>query len=224
MFLVQNNVPEVYVDESRDFQLISKLYDLAFQCTRNSALSLKDVSDTMYCHSNLLPLIGTKVGFFSNLNLTDRSYRMVLSAFPHIIRYKGSFKAIQLIANVFERITNTQVTVTLDPLERNTINIKFQSYSPNFSLLKELVETVRPAGVIINYSVVTDINIPATFSTQDVVDIGEWINEYDMSVISRGKEKVYTDTDSSTTTYHTGDIGFTQIVHKKIKSRNDKYE
>ena len=34
MFRVENNVPDVYVQESRDFQLFCKLYDLAFQGSR----------------------------------------------------------------------------------------------------------------------------------------------------------------------------------------------
>ena len=84
MFLVENNVPDVYVQESRDFQLFSRLYDLVFQSSRFSIDSIPYASDTMHCNDALLPLIATKVGFFTDVNLTNYSHRKVLSAFYYI--------------------------------------------------------------------------------------------------------------------------------------------
>ena len=106
MFRVENNVPDIYVNESRDFQLIARLYDLAIQSSRFSIDSLVYASDTMKCNEQLLPLLATKLGIFDNLKLTDLQYRQILSAFPYIIRYKGSPTAIQLVLRLFGRMYN----------------------------------------------------------------------------------------------------------------------
>lgn len=153
MFRVEQNVPEVYVEQSRDFQLYSRLYDLVFQSARFSIDSMEQVSDTMRCNDKLLPLIATKVGFFTDLNLTNYADRQVLSAFPYIIKYKGSLMGIQLVANLFERIMNVKSSV--EQKDRNRVVIKFEDYSPNVKLLYALLDYIRPTGLVIDYEVVT---------------------------------------------------------------------
>lgn len=153
MFRVEQNVPEVYVEQSRDFQLYSRLYDLVFQSARFSIDSMEQVSDTMRCNDKLLPLIATKVGFFTDLNLTNYADRQVLSAFPYIIKYKGSLMGIQLVANLFERIMNVKSSV--EQKDRNKVVIKFEDYSPNVKLLYALLDYIRPTGLVIDYEVVT---------------------------------------------------------------------
>ena len=79
MFLVRDNVPEVYIQESRDFQLFSELYDLAIQSSRFSIDSLEEATSSMYCNSSILPLLATKVGLFEELNLPDIAYRKAIN-------------------------------------------------------------------------------------------------------------------------------------------------
>ena len=45
MFRIQDNVPEVYVEESRDFQLFSRIYDFAFQSCKLRVDSLQYSND-----------------------------------------------------------------------------------------------------------------------------------------------------------------------------------
>lgn len=156
MFRVENNVPEVYVHKSRDFQLLSRLYDLAFQDVKKSILSLERLTDTNSCNTLVLPLLGTKVGFFTNSTTPDEMYRKVLSAFPLIIRHKGSAKGLQLVVNLFERLINTPVTLIL---EENKAIITFRAYSPPVQLFEDLLEYIRPTGYEIEWKV--DVDVPA---------------------------------------------------------------
>lgn len=168
MFRVEQNVPDVYVNESRDFQLYSRLYDLVFQSARFSIDSMEQVSDTMRCNDKLLPLIATKVGFFTDLNLTNKSDRQLLSAFPYIVRYKGSLKGIELVAHLFERIMNVKVEVESNSDDRNRVTLKFHDYPPNVSLLYALLNYIRPTGLFVDYAIISDL--PATTSGIDVSD------------------------------------------------------
>lgn len=200
MFRVEQNVPEVYVEQSRDFQLYSRLYDLVFQSARFSIDSMEQVSDTMRCNDKLLPLIATKVGFFTDLNLTNYADRQVLSAFPYIIKYKGSLMGIQLVANLFERIMNVKSSV--EQKDRNRVVIKFEDYSPNVKLLYALLDYIRPTGLIIDYEVVTK-------TPKSSADFGISENIKVITVDSEPSEIL-----GKEAPYYDSNLGFAQVSNK----------
>lgn len=205
MFRIENNVPDVYIEESRDFQLVSRLYDLALQSTRFSIDTMLDISDTLTCPAEVLPLLATKVGFFDNLELNDKTYRKLISAFPYIIRYKGSITAINLIVNLFMQLANTDVVMTQD--EQNVLTIQFNTYASDTDLLQHLLEYVRPTGMMIKYGVTTKINRDSDpFSQTDNVSITNYQEAGDAATI----QKSYSAS--------AGHIGLTQIVRSTGKS------
>lgn len=172
MFRVEKNVPDVYVNESRDFQLFCRLYDLVFQASRFSIDSLEQASDTMSCNDNLLSLLATKVGFFTDLNLTSKADRKILSAFPHIIKYKGSMYGVELVTNLFEQIMNTKVTPIHDTYDRNHVTIVFDDYTPNVDLLYSLLEYIRPTGLLIDFVVRSEIpEVSTSYIVSDNVEV-----------------------------------------------------
>ena len=199
MFRVEHNVPEVYINESRDFQLISRLYDLVFQQVRQSTDSMELITSTKECNDSLLPLLSTKVGFFSNNELPEDIYRKVLSAFPIINRYKGSLEALKLVIYLFEQIVNTDISYEL---KSDSAEIIFKTYCSYTDLLLDLLDYVRPCGYIINWHVEMSTGKLATdFIQTDNVTV----NHYMLS--SAGNKVV---TRGSNNTSETN-IGFTQI-------------
>lgn len=173
MFKVEHNVPDVYINYSRDFQLFARLYDLVFQSSRFSIDSMQYATDTMRCNDTILPLIATKVGFFTDLKLTSYADRLILSAFPYIIKYKGSFNGIKLVTNLFERIMNTKVDSQQDEEDPNHVTIIFDEYTPNLELLYSLLDYVRPAGLLIDYIVRSELSFTADYEMDDKVKIVE---------------------------------------------------
>lgn len=171
MFRVEQNVPDVYVNQSRDFQLFCRLYDIVLQASRFSIDSIEQVSDTMKCNDALLPLVATKVGFFTDLELTSKADRKILSAFPYIVRYKGSMYGIQLVANLFQQIMNTNVNIAPDIDDQNHITMIFEKYIPNVRLLYSLLEYVRPTGVLIDYKIQSNVEYSVDYETEDDVTI-----------------------------------------------------
>lgn len=219
MFRVEQNVPEVYINESRDFQLFSRLYDLVFQSSRFSIDSMEQSSDTLHCNDKLLPLIATKVGFFTDLNLTSYADRLILTAFPYIIRYKGCLEGIELVANLFERIMNISVEVNTEKLvQESKIIIEFHDYTPNVDLLYALLSYIRPTGLVIEYSVITEFpkavhNVSysdnVTFRTGMLEASENTSTESAVVVQDVANYRNYSDVASN--------IGFTQIQRSKIK-------
>jgi hypothetical protein len=125
----------------------------------------------MHCNDALLPLLSTKVGFFTELRLTDKAARQLLYVFPKIIKYKGSMKGIELVTNIFGRIMNTEVSAIQDKSDLSTVVITFTEQTPDVSLLYSLLDYVRPTGMIINYEVKSVDNIILEYSVADSVDI-----------------------------------------------------
>ena len=203
MFRVKNNVPDVYVEESRDFQLVSALYDLVIQSNRFSIDSMELTSDTARCNNRLLPLIGTKVGLFKELRVNNYMYRKILTSFPYIMRYKGSLYAIQLVANLFERLMNTRVSVDVyqEFKDLNTVTLIFEESSPDITLLNTLLDYVKPTGVYINYAVRTKATLTSDYVTSDTIQI----KSYSVDATNTLADNSTTDVTKNST------IGFAQL-------------
>ena len=107
MFRLQNNVPEVYVQESRDFQLFCRLYDSVFGGLKYDTDSLLRSIETSKCPEQLFELLKLKVGLFTNLPLTNDQLRLLLIAYPTLIRYKGTKKGLDFCAYLIQRMTKT---------------------------------------------------------------------------------------------------------------------
>lgn len=200
MFKVEHNVPEIYCSESRDFQLFARLYDLVFQASRFSIDSMKNISSTKYCNERALRLIATKVGFFSNYNISDDAYRHILSAFPYIIKHKGSLRGVELIINVFQKICNTSISVSSESNLLQELTIEFTDYAREITLLQELLEYVRPTGYIINYVIKSNISTTDKIVHTDKVKVTK-------------KSPITTYISSSYTIDYSSEIGHSQVVN-----------
>ena len=60
IFRLQSNVPEIYINESRDFQLLCRLYDCVLGGVKLDIDTLENIIDTRSCNSILLQLLELK--------------------------------------------------------------------------------------------------------------------------------------------------------------------
>lgn len=86
----QNLVPSVYENESRDFQLIGRIFDVVFNSVRNDIESMTDIVDTGRCRLSTLSLLKDKLGFFTDERYADDVLRYLLYSFSNLIREKGT--------------------------------------------------------------------------------------------------------------------------------------
>ena len=89
MFRTAENVPEIYVNESRDFQVFARVKDASFNAVKYAIDSIRHTSNTLEMNSSLLPLLKSKVGFFESDQLTEDQLRYLLAGFPALLRNKG---------------------------------------------------------------------------------------------------------------------------------------
>ena len=152
LFRLQDNTPEAYTEDSRDFQLMLRLYD----CTNNGVMfyidSMRNVTDTKMCSSDLLGLLKTKIGFFSDVDFTDRELRYILRGFPSIIKYKGSIKGIREAVYMYMNANGMSCPhkVYVDN-DTHTVAIHIEHSITDTSILDEVFKYIIPAGYAIQY-------------------------------------------------------------------------
>lgn len=154
MFRLQNNTPPAYIDGSRDFQLFCRLYDCVNAGVRFNIDSMRSILDATKANDILLDLICTKVGFFTHKHFNSDVLRHILSAFPYIIKYKGSKRGIELAVWTILKLegeeSNPDIRIDNDTY---TINIYTPSIVFNREALDELLKYVIPVGYTFNVSV-----------------------------------------------------------------------
>lgn len=175
---VQELTPSVYTEDSRDFQLLGRLYDSVFNGMKFDTDSIISLIDTKECRTSVLQLLQTKLGFFTERKIDDEKLRSILECFPIIVRNKGSLKAIKETLYLFLRMYSVASdmdiyylkTPTSPPFsedgpcvlsngklpDNNSLIIRIHSFhtKPDTSVLEELFTYILPAGI--NYYIEFD--------------------------------------------------------------------
>jgi hypothetical protein len=129
--------------------------------------TITSVVDTRYCNEKLLPLLQSKLGFFTHKHLTTTELRTVLTSFRDIIQDKGSAKgireAIELYLKVIGASRDSRITIRnssssdfqlTDSYFNNSyiVEVAIEGQITDLTLLTELLKYVLPAGYKLKYS------------------------------------------------------------------------
>ena len=147
MFRLQENVPEIYVKASRDFQLFCRIYDVINNSIRFNAKSIDNLLNPMLASDRILPLLATRVGFFPKHEYNTNALREVISAFPFIVKYKGSKLGIEMALNVILKIENNydKSFVFIDS-EHSLVGKKKKNKIKGEDLLRDVLSYIIPIG------------------------------------------------------------------------------
>ena len=191
MFRVEDNVPNYFVNYSRDFQLFSRCYDNAFSSTKFSIDSLLRTCDTKVCNEEILELIKTRfcldVDFKDNNNLS----RYVLASIPRIIRYKGTEKAIRYLFNIFCRLSkeNSNIIINLDK-DSYVLTLKFDKALDNLDIFYKVLSYIVPIGLIVKFEIQSN-NILSTEIEVEMESKIAKIHNLDNSEINNAKKDIF---------------------------------
>ena len=187
IFRLQENMPDVYVRKSRDFQLLCNSFDAVFNSVKNDIDTITNVVDTRLCSERLLPLLQTKLGFFTNKHLTATELRTVLQAFKYIVRDKGSRTGIREAIEVFLKVANAsnksriQIVDNFVSIDGHTsetrpgntyiVEVAIEGQQVDTTLLTELLKYVLPAGYQLKYSFYNATQTVTQIHDKDTVHI-----------------------------------------------------
>lgn len=185
MFRVQDNIPEVYINESRDFQILARLYDTLFSGVRYDIDTLVNLLDATQIKDRMLELLCTKVGFFPRIDIDANILKYIVASFPYIIKNKGNRMGIEAAVNA---ILKSEYSSNIDIAPRIIINNKesnevYQPYTVyiftrltifNKEALDEVMRYVLPAGYtyqLLDYDVLNEDPYVTLFRQSDNVTV-----------------------------------------------------
>ena len=167
MIRFQEMVPDYFIEKSRDFQVLCRLYDFTLNSVKYNTDSMHNITDTRMAKDTILPLIGDKFGIYDK---EAYSNRFLLEALPIAMKYKGSLKAVKILINafldsedIFKYVTAFIATDEESALEISemlnrdvkpyTITIFLSAYPnmTNLHILNQYLKMVIPSGMLVEY-------------------------------------------------------------------------
>ena len=136
-------------------------------------------SDTSSCPDTLLPYLQTKLGFFTSQKIDSDRLRIILQAFPHIVKNKGSRNGIILAIRTFLKCIHRAEIVHLDihnlAVEGTGrdyfITIGMNGEITDISILTELLRYVVPTGYDVQYYFFRDTEAITSIKPSDSIRI-----------------------------------------------------
>ena len=192
MLLQTNNyIPQVYRKE-RDMQVFTKLLDIILTCCKHDIDNLGSVYDAYECPEQFLPLLAETINYEYNYSDTLSSNKAVIDSFSLMEKYRGSKTGLKMAT----ALSITSLDISRDNYELmneanyvtalKNIRVRFKynegkiiiDYPHEFTMVRDLLDWVRPLGMDIELRSVVSRSINA-----DVLTISANVNldkhEYD---------------------------------------------
>lgn len=186
-FRLQEHVPDVYPRKSRDFQLLCNIFDCMNGGVKFDIDSIRDVTNTDLCNERVLNFLQTKLGFFTNKNMNTTTQRLILKAFPYIVKNKGSRKGIEQAIQVFLKTQGVTGNISVNTINKQkivdpksglnklenvyVIELGIQTKLLDTTILDEILKYIIPAGYIVKYSFYQTYNFDTQTLNSDTINI-----------------------------------------------------
>ena len=162
---LQNNTPPYYIENSRDFQLFCRVFDSVVNGFRFDIQTMTNVINVNQLSDRMLSLYASSVGFFTEKDIDAKVLRYILSAFPYIIKNKGTQLGIEQAVYTVLKAENSVdmpfveiINEGIDPENSYIINIYVPIKIYNDVALEELLKYVMPTGYKYNLIVYVPSN------------------------------------------------------------------
>ena len=163
MILSRDMIPKTY-SQVRDIHIMNKIVDLLINIIKVDTDDFTNLLNPRLCPVNMLPMLGAYVGYDYDFKETVEANRVIIEYFPHLIRNRGSETGMALATALsvnsvgdpddIEMLTLFHIEY-VDELDKDgnpSGRIRIYVYYPQYlSKIRDLVEVVRPAGVIVEF-------------------------------------------------------------------------
>lgn len=167
MIRIQDSVPSIYYDSSRDFQLIGHLFDLVLNATKTDADLVFNLPFSINSNDQLLDLMAYTLGLrLSKEKYTSAQLRSICSVAFKMMRAKGSLKAVELLCTALIRadsISGSFSTTFNDETAELTVYVT--NLSTCKDILHEILPYIVPAGIIFNIKEMSAFTAAVTTTT-----------------------------------------------------------
>lgn len=163
MIKIQNLTPQVYYNQSRDFQFIGRLYDLVLNYIKTNSDNLYHLPLNDNVNEQTLSLLATTLGFKMRHEYDSKQLVSLCTVLPKVLKYKGSLKAVLIAAQAILSSNGIKQRLDYTIENRNSKLVLYvSSYLTNLNLLYDLMDYILPAGM--SFEIIQELN-----STIDLV-------------------------------------------------------
>ena len=163
MIDVINQTPKAYSEQSRDYQVLARLYTALFNLSKmyidNMQIWNTDID-------NKLTILRAKTLNFDAVHAWDlNDLEAVTTCFKYLMRNKGTIKALEYCVNILMKVQNMEGEDIDEVVSINNYNVTIRVPENLFTLgiLEDLVKYLLPGGLTF------DIVRYKSYSLRDVV-------------------------------------------------------
>ena len=113
-FWLENNVPNIYTEVSRDFQLFCKIFNIYLGANLNRAYTVPYILDVDKCDDSLLYALANMQGFVTDKYIPPNVLRSICKVFPFCIKRKGTRRAIEVMSQAILSTDRLVYQVSVD--------------------------------------------------------------------------------------------------------------
>lgn len=148
--------PSIYSKESRDYQLIGRLYNAVFNYAKMSIDGMNNFPLSKDSDKRFLDLVAKTIGFESKHSYNTENLYALCSSFKKIVSHKGTKKAIEELLSVLLNSQNINKLFKVDVYTNNNTG-KFKPYSiviyvptelNDIIMLEDMMSYILPAGFV----------------------------------------------------------------------------
>lgn len=168
IFRLDDNVPRIYVNESRDFQMLCRLFTYALNSPKYEAETLHYLNSGMLTNDRLLTNLCEKTGFMDGESIKGEYLRFITENFGRLVRDKGAETGICNAVYLYLLMYNL-ATACYVQIDRRTytIHIGIKSAVKDIQVLYTILKYIVPTGWLIDIFFYAEMQIWQGYSYKD---------------------------------------------------------
>lgn len=146
MINLKNQVPGIYYDASRDFQLLGHLYEVVLNYAKTNADMLYLLPNGIEADTRTTELLATTLGFKLRRNYDKEQLAALVSIFPQLLKIKGTQRAVDLAGNALVKASGIPGVFSSE-IADNILTIKIPIELSDITLFVDLLPYILPFGL-----------------------------------------------------------------------------
>lgn len=145
MIKMYDQVPQVYMNASRDFQYLAYLIDVVLNSVKHN---IDDIYKLPNCPENIdiTELLAFTLGFKVRRNYDKNQLAAIATILPTLLKYKGTQKAIDLLGQALIKASGARGTY-MSSVKNHVLEVILPKEHIDINLFLDILPYILPAGL-----------------------------------------------------------------------------
>lgn len=203
MIKIKDQLPSVYYDASRDFQVLGHLYEVVLNYSKTNTDMLYLLPNNIESDTRATELLATTLGFKIRRNYDKAQLAALVSIFPRLLKVKGTKQAIDLAGKALVKASGVQGEFDSKIDADHVLTVKIPIELSDITLFMDLLPYILPFGLrvsIVRNTIISRTVTPPPIGAKTMVQY-EPIKYETGQVYPLGLVKINYNEDESTNSY-----------------------